>query len=279
MRSRGAPARRSESSVPTPARKPLPALGAVPYDPGVASVDRHVIFDACFNFRDLGGYETVDGGRVKWGVVYRSGSLHRLGGDELERARQLGINTVIDLRSGAELASDGVFGAAADVTFHHLPIEESVPDEPPPRDLPEPPPGEMYAAIATVGRDAVAAVLRVIAEGDPAIVFHCFAGKDRTGIVAALLLAALCVPDEAIVADYHLTDRSLAPSLAWAEANDPKWAALMAAFPPWLLHAPGETMQAFLDLLRERHGSIDGYLADAGVSGRVVGRLRDRLLE
>jgi protein-tyrosine phosphatase len=245
----------------------------------VSGRDRHVIFDACFNFRDLGGYETVDGGRVKWGVVYRSGSLHRLGGDELDRALELGINTVIDLRSGMEVASEGVFGAAADVTFHHLPLEENIPAEPPPRDAPEPPPGEMYAHVATQGRGAIAAVLGVIAEGDPAIVFHCFAGKDRTGIVAALLLALLGVPDDAIVADYHLTDRSLAPSLAWADANDPEWAALMAAFPPWLLRAPGERMQAFLDILRARHGSIDGYLADAGVSGRVVGRLRDRLLE
>ena len=108
-------------------------------------------FEACFNFRDLGGYETVDGAHVKWGTVYRSGSLHRLTGTDLARAMELGIATVIDLRSGAELASEGVFGAAADVTFHHLPLEESIPAEPPPRDLPEPPPGETYAHIATVG--------------------------------------------------------------------------------------------------------------------------------
>lgn len=240
--------------------------------------DRHVTFEACFNFRDLGGYETIDGRRLRWGGVFRSDTLHRLTASDLDRALQLGVRTVIDLRSSAELDRTGRFGAS-DVAFHHLPLEDEIPAEPPPHDQPEPPPGVGYAKMATAGRGAVGDALRVIAEGDHAVVFHCAAGKDRTGVLAALLLSTLGVPDEAIVADYHLSERSLVPAMAWAEANEPEWATLMTTFPPWLLRAPTETMQAFLTILRDRHGSIGGYLTDAGVDGRLVDRLRDRLLE
>jgi protein-tyrosine phosphatase len=241
--------------------------------------ERHVAFEACFNFRDIGGYETVDGRRVRWGSVYRSDTLHRLKTADLERALDIGIRTVIDLRSAEELERSGRFGRAHEVAFHHLPLEDEVALDPPDRDLAEPPPGEVYVEMATAGRAAVANILRVIAEGEHAVVFHCFAGKDRTGVLAALLLSILGVPDDTIVGDYSLSDHALGPAVAWAESNDPEWAARMAAFPPWILRAPSQSLQAFLDILRDRHGSIDGYLADAGVEPEVADVLRARLLE
>ncbi|MDQ1512133.1 MAG: protein-tyrosine phosphatase, partial [Actinomycetota bacterium] len=131
-------------------------------------------FEACFNFRDIGGYETADGRRVRWGSVFRSDTLHRLTTADLERARELGVRTVIDLRSVAELAATGRFGRD-DVAFHHLPLEEKIPSEPPDPETPEPPPGEIYVEMATTGRRAVANTLRVIAEGEHAVVFHCTA--------------------------------------------------------------------------------------------------------
>jgi len=240
--------------------------------------DRHVPFEACFNFRDIGGYETVDGRRVRWGSVFRSDTLHRLTTADLERALELGVRTVIDLRSSAELAATGRFGRD-DVAFHHVPLEEEIPSEPPHPETPEPPPGEIYVEMASAGRGAIANTLRVIAESDLAVVFHCTAGKDRTGVIAALLLSSLGVPDEMIVADYHLSDRALGRAAVWAETNEPEWAVRMAKFPAWLLRSPTATAQAFLDILRERHGSIDGYLIDAGLEPELLETLRGRLLE
>jgi protein-tyrosine phosphatase len=241
--------------------------------------DRLVPFETSVIFRDVGGYATVDGYRVRSGSVFRSDTLHRLTSADLELASEIGIRTVIDLRSRAELERSGRFGRAHEVAFHHLPVEEEIPADPASRDLAEPPPGEIYVEMATAGRAAIANILRVIAEGEHAVVFHCFAGKDRTGVIAALLLATLGVPDETIVTDYQLSERSLEPAVAWAESNDPEWAARMAAFPPWLLLSPAETMRAFLEILRARHGSIDAYLRDAGVEHSVTEVLRDRLLE
>jgi protein-tyrosine phosphatase len=242
--------------------------------------DRHVVFEACFNFRDLGGYECVDGRRVRWSSVFRSDALHRLTDADLEVARGLGLRTIIDLRSTAELDRHGRFAHADDMAFHHLPFFEadSAPFKWAERDDPEPPPGIEYVAIATCARRSIAAALQVLAEGEYAVVFHCGAGKDRTGILAALILSSLGVPDQVIVADYHLSERALAPTLAWAEANAPEMAEEMTKLPGWLLRAPRPVMQAFLDILRERHGSIDGYLADAGVEPPVLEALRARLL-
>jgi protein-tyrosine phosphatase len=243
--------------------------------------DRLVPFEASFNCRDIGGYETLDGRRVRRGCVFRSDTLHRLTTADLERARELGIRTVIDLRSTDELTEWGRFAHADSVAFHHLPLFEA--DEPAlepfDHDDPEPPVGEMYVQMATAGRDALATSLRVIAEGEHAVVFHCAAGKDRTGILAALLLSTLGVSEDLVVADYEISEHALAPSFAWAEANDAALAATLANLAPWQHRSSPERMQVFLTMLRERHGSIDGYLADAGLQPELLDALRARLLE
>jgi len=243
--------------------------------------DRHVSFEACFNFRDL-GYETADGRRVRRGALYRSDSLQFLTADDLEVLGKLGVRTIVDLRSSAELArAASRIGDLADVAVHHAPLfeEHALPFKPAGLTDPEPPPGETYLAIAADGRDAIGAAVRSIVLGEHAVVFHCAAGRDRTGMLAALILSALGVPDETIVADYALSDRAHEPAIAWAEANAPELAAEIKSLPDWLVSASPVVMQAFLDGLRARHGSIEGYLAAIGVGEHLVGGLRRRLLE
>ena len=129
-------------------------------------------------------------------------------------------------------------------------------------------------AIAENGARALATALGVIAEGEHPVVFHCAAGKDRTGILAGLLLSALGVSDETIMADYELTNLSLADRLSWAKVNDPKEAAEIAARPRWLLRSSGPAMKAFLEVLRTRHRSIEGYLHGLGVKNETLDTLR-----
>jgi protein-tyrosine phosphatase len=248
----------------------------------VVDRDRHLGLEACFNFRDLGGYETTDGRRVRWGALYRSDSLERLSDGDLELLGALGVRTAVDLRSSAELEQgparlDGLPG----VSVHHAPLFErhALPFQPAELASVEPPPGETYLAIAHAGAGAVGAAVRAIAHGEEAIVFFCAAGRDRTGMIAAIVLSALGVDDDAIVADYRLSDRAVAPTMAWSQANAPERAAEMAALPDWVLYTTREGIQAFLDGLRAQHGSIEGYLAAAGAGADVVAALRDRLLE
>ena len=242
--------------------------------------NRHVTFEAAFNCRDLGGYKADDGRFVRWGVAYRSGSLHRLTIADLEAANRVGFRTVIDLRSSAELERSGRF-RGIDVAFHHTPLfeEDALPFKWAEPDDPQPPLGEDYVAIAENGARALATALGVIAECEHPVVFRCAAGKDRTGILAGLLLSALGVSDETIMEDYELTNRSLDDHLSWAKVNDPEEAADIAARPTWLLRSSGPMMKAFLESLRRRHGSIEGYLHGLGVKGETLDDLRVRLLE
>jgi protein-tyrosine phosphatase len=187
---------------------------------------------------------------------------------------------VIDLRSSAELERSGRV-SGLDVAFHHAPLfeEDSLPFKWAEPDDPEPPAGEDYVAIAENGASALAFALEVIAEGEHPVVFHCAAGKDRTGILTGLLLSALGVSDETIMEDYELTNLSLAAHLSWAKANDPKEAAEIAGRPTWLLQSSGPGIKALLEILRTRHGSVEGYLRGLGVTNEKLDTLRARLLE
>ena len=245
---------------------------------GVVPGRRHVTLEACFNFRDIGGYSTSEGRVVKWGAVYRSGSLHRLTAADRAVTAELGVRTVIDLRSTGELEREGWFGGSDAVSHHHVPLEDANDAQVKAREQGVRELGEVYVEIANAGRLAVANVLRLIAEREHPVVVHCFAGKDRTGIVAALLLSSLGVPDATITDDYRLSEHSLARSIAWANDNDSAWAALMASLPPSVLAAPATAVPLFLGALREQYGSVDEYLLGAGLDRHVLDVLRARLL-
>jgi protein-tyrosine phosphatase len=110
-------------------------------------------------------------------------------------------------------------------------------------------------------------------------VFHCAAGKDRTGMVAALLLSLLGVAEEDVGTDFALSDRALEPAASWAREHDAELAAWLDAAPPWLQRSPAARIHGFLDGLRDRHGSIEAYLLTAGLEPTSIDLLRDRLLE
>jgi protein-tyrosine phosphatase len=247
---------------------------------------REARFETCFNFRDLGGHEGLGGRRVRREAVYRSDSLHRMTRADLELFERIGVRTVLDLRSTAELTRWGRFPLADELTWRHLPLfeEEALPfplasleDSEPPAIIAS---GLGYVAIAGAGAAPVAAALGAIAGGEHPVVFHCSAGKDRTGVVAALLLSVLGVDDEAIVADYERSDGSVEAWLEWAEERAPEEAArFVASTPRWIMRAPAPLMRGFLRGMRDTFGSIEQYLAGIGVDEEVVGVLRDRLLE
>jgi protein-tyrosine phosphatase len=253
-------------------------------------VDRRIPLTACFNFRDLGGLETADGRRVRSGVLFRADTLHRLTTDDLDVLRRLGLRTVIDLRTRAEIDDHGRVALTDDeVAYHHLPMIDEIwspesksdPDQPPPyagEGTPMPATlGEGYVQMLEQGSGATATAIRLLAE--PAslpAVFHCTAGKDRTGVLAALVLGQLGVPDETIAEDYTLTEQAVPGTRAWLEANDP---GVLGRLPDWAWQAPAEAMLAFLETVRARHSSIPGLLAEIGLDRATLDALDESLLE
>ncbi|MFF8508161.1 tyrosine-protein phosphatase [Streptomyces sp. NPDC015492] len=242
---------------------------------------RHIPFQRLHNFRDLGGYRTADGGTVRWEILYRSDSLAKLAGPDpadLERFRALGVATVIDLRYPWEIAAKGRLPETEEVSWHNLSIEhrpydqaEIDPDLDPWRYL-----ADRFAEVAEDGAVELRTALEVIAAADGPLVFHCASGKDRTGLLAAVVLSLLGVADEEILADFALTERATERLVADWRAAHPGRALRWPSYG----RAPADVIRLFLEDLRARYGSVGAYVTGhVGLDPAVVTALRARLVE
>jgi protein-tyrosine phosphatase len=242
-------------------------------------MQRVVDLEGCFNFRDLGGYPTVHGRTVRWQRVYRSDALHLLTPADIARVQgELGLGAVIDLRSTAELrAEEAAWIEPADIHFHHVPLYDGermrTEDVPPIETL-----ADRYFLLAEFAKPQIARVVQTIAEANGPVVYHCAAGKDRTGVVSAVLLGLLGVRDEIIVADYAATRDNL-EAIIDRLMESKGYENVFAALPPDTLHAEPATMITFLERLRAEHGSMTGYARAAGITPAIIDALAERLLE
>lgn len=228
------------------------------------------------NLRDVGGYPTADGGQTRWRTLFRADSLHRLAIAEQEALLEYGVRTVIDLRRAEEIgAAPNIFAASPRVRYLHLPIAEGAPDPAAPRLAL----ADLYRSILDRRRAEIGAVLAALARAGafPAVV-HCTAGKDRTGLIVALLLGVAGVSPGQIVEDYALSATYLGDAF-WAEVG----ARLAAAgVSPeryrHLLAAAPETMAATLAHLDERYGGPVGYVRHVGLGDGQLAALRRALV-
>jgi protein-tyrosine phosphatase len=136
---------------------------------------------------------------------------------------------------------------------------------------------ERYLEMAATATTGIGDALRMIADADRSpLVFHCIAGKDRTGVVAALTLSLLGVSDADIAEDYHLSERAEAANWEWYRSRDSN----LPAARRWqhVIVSPPQAMHAFLIELRRQHGSVAAYAASIGVTSAHIGDLRAHLL-
>ena len=236
---------------------------------------RRVALDGCLNFRDLGGYPTTSHRRVRWGTLYRSDALHDLTERDVRTVRDdLGVRLVIDLRSEGEVTSEGIGllpGIA--VGYQHVPLLEGIRELPERDDM-----GHRYFVILEQASAHVSAILERLAESPNPTVFHCAAGKDRTGMVAAVVLGILGVPDLKIVEDYVLTSCAL-DGILDRLTQMPSYELLREELPLETLHARPETMESLLARIRKRFGSMRGYARSAGTTEETLRKLEERLVE
>ncbi|MBV2153379.1 tyrosine-protein phosphatase [Kitasatospora sp. SUK 42] len=239
---------------------------------------RHLTFEALHNFRDLGGYRAADGRTVRWGLLHRSDSLGKLTSPaDLDRLQALGVRTVIDLRYDWEIAAKGRVPAYDGLEYHNLSIEhrpydqaEIDPELDPWRYL-----ADRFAEVAEDGVKEIRQALEVIADAEAPVVFHCASGKDRTGLIAALLLTLLGVAEDDIAADFALTELATPHLIAEWRAAHPdrtlRW--------PGYGRAPETVIRLALADLATRHGSVEAYLTGTlGLDRARIDALRTRLL-
>ena len=245
---------------------------------------RLIGLEAVHNFRDLGGYPTTGGRTTKWRTLFRSDGLYRLrGADDMSRVMQLGLKSVIDLLTEREQREQGIFPTDdIEVTFHHLSIVDVTWSDTETPEFDD----EVeflvwgYRDMLEIGSSRFADALHVLAQTEslPAV-FHCAAGKDRTGVLAALLLSSLGVDDAHICADYGLTQDAMRRSIAWSKVHRPELAERYATIPKAYLAADPRAMQIILAELVQRHGSVRNYVREIGVADNTVDALSTLLLE
>lgn len=235
---------------------------------------RHLEIAGTANVRDLGGYETEDG-TIRWGVLLRGDALADLTAEGRAQLARLGLRTVIDLREPIEreLDPDAIDGVELDL--RELPLIEGRVDLREVQGM-----RDFYGAVLGRCGPGIAAAVALLAEPEtlPALV-HCSAGKDRTGILSAVVLAALGVADETIARDYALTERLLRGEVlekvrARAVAAGLTEQAIAAAS-----SSPPELMLEVLAELREHHGGAAAYLDRFGLPAGALERLRAALLQ
>jgi protein-tyrosine phosphatase len=242
------------------------------------TLERHIALEGAVNFRDLGGYRTDEGRRTRWRVLFRADGLSELTEPDLTVLREIGIRTVVDLRSGEEVEQSRFDVRAHPVTFHHFPFVETLPDAEEFARTPGFFPAK-YVQMVEEAAPQIVAALTALADPDalPAV-FHCTAGKDRTGLLSALVLSLLGVPEETVVADYALSGTAMARLRVKLAAKYPDSMALIADADV-VFSADPANMVALFAHVHDRYGSPAHYLAAAGLPDDVVARLRQSLLE
>lgn len=241
---------------------------------------RHLPLEGTYNVRDCGGYRTREGRMVKWGVFFRADGLHRLTQEGQAALLSQGVQTIIDLRRTEELeTAPNVFADSGHVQYHHVSLlaDEAFQAEPE-QDLESL--VEIYRKILDERQGQVYKTLATLAdtEGLPGLV-HCTAGKDRTGIITALILALAGVPYETIIDDYALTSTYLGDGFM----EDIKKSALQRGF-TWeqyqpLVTCPPQNMSQTLNHIDTTYGGVSPYLRDIGLSQAQLTHLRDMLLD
>jgi len=246
--------------------------------------DRRIALDHVHNFRDLGGYPTASGRVTKWNTLFRADGLYRLrSAEDIARVQQLQLRSVIDLRTQREQDEQGIFPTEEiSVAFHHLSIVDVTWSDSETPDISDPVEFLVwgYRDMLEIGSSRFAEAMRVLANAQslPAV-FHCAAGKDRTGVLAALLLASLGVNDELICADYGLTRDAMQRWAAWSKQHQPELAQRIATIPPVFLAADPEAMAIILGELHDKFGSVANFVREIGVDSETIDSLQHLLLE
>ena len=232
------------------------------------SVARDLVWDGCSNVRDLGGHTTGDGGETRFGAVVRSDTRAHLTDAGWDALLAYGVSRIVDLRRDDELADDPP--RADDVEVVHVSLMAGIePGDPGWAAMV----AEAEAAPDALGEyvvfyhwalarcaPAIVRALEAVASAPPgAVVVHCVGGKDRTGLVAALLLRLCGVSLEEVDADYTLTEARLRPRLGE------------------VARAPAGAMATVLGGLERQHGSVEAYLVAGGLPPEAIASLRARL--
>lgn len=231
-----------------------------------------------YNVRDLGGHPGVDGRLVRRGLLFRSSSLHRL--TDQEAWRDFGARCVVDLRYDRERNAFPLPDFIVDDTHAPLLPNHWRSDAEAKKGPPEAFLSSVFHEILSQGSDSIREILRELASPDayPAV-FFCMAGKDRTGVLAAILLSLLGVSEADIVDDFELSGNEVVALVEHLRTREDFEDHPMMNQPEPILRAPRGAMEQFLAEADVRYGGLPGYVRTLDVDAQTVEALQSILLE
>ena len=255
----------------------------------LVAAERHIAMDGTVNFRDLGGYRTVEGSRVRWGCVFRSDALHDLSERDGRLLRGLGVRHVCDLRRDQERATaPNRLPADTGIEIEHLPIgglaaeingmsSRMMRGEIEQVGVQEM--ADVYGTILGLYAGTFATVVRRAAASARApMVLHCTAGKDRTGVAAALLLSVLGCARDTVLDDYELSHRYYSEAKIAAVRPQLEAAGVEFSNVEVFFAASRAVMDRTLSAVEEAYGGIEEYLIGGGLDAATLATLREQLL-
>lgn len=244
--------------------------------------DRHHPFEGCFNFRDIGGYPTTDGRRIRWGRYFRAGRQDRMTEQDLEQLEAFGITTQIDLRKPEEVRDQGRGPLEAlGAIYHNIAVIPDGGTDQLARLVGDTGiSGERYLGYLSFGPESWQRMFEIFAHaGSHPVLIHCTAGKDRTGVSTAFLLSVLGCDRTLIEADYVLTNRDVPRQIDFLERTAGLPEGLDRPTMTRLAGVPETAMGEFLDGLEARWGGPIEYLSSIGIDEATLEAVRAAFLE
>ncbi|UCG55408.1 MAG: tyrosine-protein phosphatase [Dehalococcoidia bacterium] len=251
---------------------------------GIEESSRNFNIDFAGNMRDLGGYRTVDDRRVAWKRLFRSGELrHKSEEDVALLKRKTGLVSVLDLRGDTEVSAESAkFLTTGGIQYKNIPLMRG-------ESLPDPDAqlevinhftnmGEFYLYFMdneNFGKKMVLALEFIADKTNQPVLFHCTAGKDRTGILSAAILSVLGVADEDIITDYNMTTPHMAEFLERKKLEKSE----LPNMPAFFHEASRESMKLLLSEIRQKYSSFSNYLVRHNCRESLFEQLESAFLE
>lgn len=238
------------------------------------NVSKPLPLTGAHNVRDLGGYPAEGGKETKYKVFLRGDSLHGLTKEDEEYLDDYGVRLVIDVRGKNEAFMHPDHIDKKQIKRLHVPLLDHIQSEAMLGKMPDDM-GDMYIGLVEKSKDGLKEIFTRMADAEGVTLYHCTAGKDRTGIITMLVLKLAGVPDDVVLADYAVSETYMKEMFEKQRGMVEKAGVKV---PEYVFRSKPEYMRKLMEHIAQKYGTAKDYLMDIGLSDAEIGRLKGKIV-